>query len=90
MARRPSPALLHGAFFVGCPLHGAARWGTFRRNTAKIATVAEAVRAEMMKSIPLHRFGTPQEVAYAVLFLCSPLASYITGQTLKVNGGWSG
>jgi 3-oxoacyl-[acyl-carrier protein] reductase len=59
-------------------------------DTTMVATVTEAVRAEMKQSIPLRRFGTPQEVANAVLFLCSPLASYITGQTLKVNGGWSG
>jgi 3-oxoacyl-[acyl-carrier protein] reductase len=59
-------------------------------DTAMMATVAEAVRGEMLKQIPLQRFGTTQEVANAVLFLCSPLASYITGHTLKVNGGWMG
>jgi 3-oxoacyl-[acyl-carrier protein] reductase len=59
-------------------------------DTSMVASVAEAVRGEMLKSIPLRRFGTPREVADAVLFLCSPLASYITGHTLQVNGGWSG
>ncbi len=44
----------------------------------------------MLKNVPLKRFGEPREVAAAVLFLCSPLASYITGQTLAVNGGWRG
>jgi len=48
------------------------------------------VRAEMMKNVPLNRFGKPEEIADAALFLCSPLASYITGQTLEVNGGWRG
>ena len=42
---------------------------------------------EMIKTIPLRRVGTPEEVAGAVNFLCSPDASYITGHTLSVNGG---
>ncbi len=42
---------------------------------------------EYKKRIPLQRFGTVEEVAGAVAFLCSPDASYITGHTLSVNGG---
>ncbi|MEZ6130970.1 MAG: SDR family NAD(P)-dependent oxidoreductase [Planctomycetaceae bacterium] len=53
-------------------------------------SIPEAARAEMLKTIPLQRFGTPEEVANAILFLCSPLADYITGQTIHVNGGWLG
>lgn len=59
-------------------------------DTAMAATIPENVRAEMLKNVPLGRFGTPEEVAHTVLFLCSPLASYITGQTLEINGGWRG
>ncbi|HYF37983.1 MAG TPA: SDR family oxidoreductase [Prosthecobacter sp.] len=59
-------------------------------DTAMAATIPEAVRAEMMKNIPLGRFGTTEEVANVVLFLCSPLASYVTGQTIEINGGWRG
>jgi 3-oxoacyl-[acyl-carrier protein] reductase len=59
-------------------------------DTSMAATIPENVRAEMLKNIPLHRFGTPEEVANVVLFLCSPLASYVTGQTLEINGGWRG
>lgn len=58
--------------------------------TAMAATIPESVRHEMLKNIPLARFGVPQEVAQVVLFLCSPLASYVTGQTLEINGGWRG
>jgi 3-oxoacyl-[acyl-carrier protein] reductase len=38
---------------------------------------------------PLHRPGQPQDVANAILFLCSPAAAYITGETLLVDGGYS-
>ena len=53
-------------------------------------SIPEEVRDEMLKSIPLGRFGEPREVAEAVLFLASDLAGYITGQLLQVNGGWAG
>ncbi len=43
---------------------------------------------EILKSrIPLDRFGEPKEVANTVLFLCSNLSDYITGETIHVNGG---
>ena len=42
---------------------------------------------EFSKSIPMKRLGTPSELANAVAFLASDLASYITGQTLSVDGG---
>lgn len=58
--------------------------------TAMAGQIPEAVRAEMLKQVPLNRFGDPAEIADAAVFLCSPLASYITGQVLEVNGGWRG
>ncbi|MBK6281621.1 MAG: 3-oxoacyl-ACP reductase FabG [Draconibacterium sp.] len=42
---------------------------------------------ELKKLIPLNRFGTAQEVAYAVAFLASDKAAYITGETISINGG---
>ena len=42
---------------------------------------------ELNKRIPLERWGTPEDVAYAVAFLASDEAAYITGQVLTVDGG---
>ena len=50
-------------------------------------TIKEEIKNEYIKSIPLNRFAKPTEVAEAVAFLLSDSASYITGETLKVNGG---
>jgi len=47
----------------------------------------EAQKAALLAQIPLGRLGSPQEVAHAVAFLASPLAGYITGAELHVNGG---
>ncbi len=41
----------------------------------------------MIRFIPLRRLGTPDDMAGAVIFLCSGLASWISGQTLVVDGG---
>jgi len=41
----------------------------------------------MLEAIPLKRFGAPDDVADAVLFLASEAAAYVTGQVISVNGG---
>jgi len=46
-----------------------------------------ARREELMKTIPLGRVGTPDDVAAAVVYLAGPGAAYVTGQVLRVNGG---
>lgn len=45
------------------------------------------LKANLLASIPLSRLGDAKEIAYAVAFLASPYAAYITGETLHVNGG---
>ena len=55
--------------------------------TELIADLPEEMASAYKKSVPVKRFGTPEEVAYAVRCLASPDASYITGTTLEVAGG---
>jgi 3-oxoacyl-[acyl-carrier protein] reductase len=50
-------------------------------------TISEEARAQMVKQIPLGRFGEPDEIGGVILFLCSDLASYVTGQTIHISGG---
>jgi 3-oxoacyl-[acyl-carrier protein] reductase len=50
-------------------------------------SMSEAQRTQLAAQVPMERLGTPQDVAAAVLFLASPGAAYITGETLHVNGG---
>ncbi len=47
----------------------------------------EAQRAAQLAQIPVGRFCEPEEVAHAVLFLASPLAGFITGEVIDMNGG---
>jgi NAD(P)-dependent dehydrogenase (short-subunit alcohol dehydrogenase family) len=58
-------------------------------NTSMARKVHTAdIRADYHDAIPLNRYGTEEEVAEAVAFLCSDAASYINGQTLAVDGGF--
>jgi len=50
-------------------------------------TLKDEIKQSFIDKIPLSRFGDPKEVAEAIAFLLSDHASYITGETLKVNGG---
>ena len=47
-----------------------------------------AIRSDYYDTIPLNRYGTPEEIAQAVGFLCSPAAAYVNGQVLAVDGGF--
>jgi meso-butanediol dehydrogenase / (S,S)-butanediol dehydrogenase / diacetyl reductase len=47
-----------------------------------------AIRSDYYDTVPLNRYGTTEEIAEAVGFLCSPAASYVNGQVLAVDGGF--
>ena len=55
--------------------------------TAMTDGLSDTVKDEMKKAIPLGQFGSPEDVASAVIFLASKDADYITGQVIHVNGG---
>lgn len=55
--------------------------------TDMLGTVPEDIREQIKQEITLGRFGTPDEIALAVVYLCSTAASWITGVTLRINGG---
>ncbi len=55
--------------------------------TDMTAQLPEKVREQILNQIPLQRFGQPADVAGVCLFLASPEANYITGQTIVVDGG---
>jgi 3-oxoacyl-[acyl-carrier protein] reductase len=69
-------------------------------DTRRVSDLAEAEAAErgipvgevyreQVAAIPMGRFGDADEVADAIAFLASPRSSYITGTSLRIDGGWS-
>jgi 3-oxoacyl-[acyl-carrier protein] reductase len=56
-------------------------------DTDMTKALSEEQRARLQSQIPMGRLGTAADIASAALFLVSPAAAYITGETLHVNGG---
>lgn len=56
-------------------------------DTDMTKALPEAARGALLEQVPAGRLGAPEDIAAAVCFLASPAASYITGETLQVNGG---
>jgi 3-oxoacyl-[acyl-carrier protein] reductase len=56
-------------------------------HTAFGATIPENFRVEIAEQIPLGRWGTPEDVAGAAVYLASDAARFLTGQMIMVNGG---
>ena len=61
--------------------------GTFRRTGERMGIPFEMVKQGVKGFIPLGRQGAPAEIAAVVAYLCSPVADYITGQAINVDGG---
>ena len=61
----------------------------FEDRAAVAGSTAQEERAAFARHIPLGALGTPEEVADTYVYLASPLSSYVTGQQIVVDGGWS-
>jgi NAD(P)-dependent dehydrogenase (short-subunit alcohol dehydrogenase family) len=53
----------------------------------KTGILSPETEQRLAPSIPMQRIGTPEEVAQVIFFLCSPAASYVTGEEIQINGG---
>ena len=70
------------------PNTGFERW--YREKAELLGMPYDEFLASALDSIPLHRFGVPEDIAAGALYLASDDASYVTGQLLNVDGGFSG
>jgi NAD(P)-dependent dehydrogenase (short-subunit alcohol dehydrogenase family) len=60
-----------------------------RDKVALITGGSSGIEKHYQRAVPLGRVGRPEEAAEAVLWLCSERASYVTGHSMIVDGGWS-
>lgn len=69
----------------GIRINGVAPGAT--RTDALASVLTAEIERKMLANTPIHRLGEPRDIANAALFLCSPAASWISGQILTVSGG---
>ena len=60
------------------------------QRSESLGITEEEMVERVRKAIPLGRWGEPEDIAAAVIFLCSPRGSWITGEVLRVSGGMEG
>ena len=70
---------------MGIRVNGIAPGAT--RTAALQSVLTDEIERKMLSHTPIHRLGEPEDMANAALFLCSPAASWISGQILTVSGG---
>lgn len=63
--------------------------GLFETELARPITGNPELRAQFLSQIPLNRPGNPEEIGALAVYLCSPLAAYITGTDILIDGGWT-
>ena len=63
--------------------------GWIATSMTEVSQNREAINSEILRRTPVGRWGQPEDIAGVALFLASPLASYVTGETISVDGGFS-
>jgi 7-alpha-hydroxysteroid dehydrogenase len=61
--------------------------GSVATSALEIVTQTPELRQAMESSTPLQRIGDPEDIAAAVVYLCSPAGSFLTGKVIEVDGG---
>ena len=74
---------------VNCVSPGIVMTDQIRRQLPRWLPTKQDQDRWLEQEVPMRRFGEPNDVARLVCFLCSPLAGYITGQRIYVDGGWN-
>lgn len=72
------------------PVYTAFNQSVMAQRSRSLQITQEEMIERVRRAIPLGRWGEPMDIAQAVAFLCSPAASWITGEILKVSGGMEG